>query len=69
MTFIVPLAASIVECRGGMLIHGAYHCPGIWYSLCYRHSSGNFTYQHGDKVTVDGYLGIVTLDKKTLGIF
>jgi len=23
MTFVVPLAAAIVECRGGMLIHGA----------------------------------------------
>lgn len=60
MTFIVPLAAGIVECRGGMLIHGAiiareYGIPcvtGIAKALSRIHT--------GDRVTVDGYLGIVT---------
>ena len=62
MTFLVPLAAAIVERRGGMLIHGAiiareYGIPcvtGIHAATQAIHS--------GDVVTVDGYLGIVTID-------
>ena len=62
MTFLVPLAAAIVERRGGMLIHGAiiareYGIPcvtGIHGATQVIHS--------GDVVTVDGYLGIVTID-------
>jgi pyruvate,water dikinase len=61
MTFIVPLAAGIVERRGGMLIHGAiiareYGLPcvtGVPGATALIHS--------GDRVTVDGYLGIVTV--------
>ncbi len=61
MTFIVPLAAGIVERRGGMLIHGAiiareYGLPcvtGVPRATELIHS--------GDRVTVDGYLGIVTV--------
>jgi pyruvate,water dikinase len=63
MTFIVPLAAGIVERRGGMLIHGAiiareYRIPcvtGIPDATTFIHS--------GDYVTVDGHLGIVTINK------
>ena len=59
MTFIVPLAAGIVERRGGMLIHGAiiareYGLPcvtGIPNAASLIHT--------GDELTVDGYLGIV----------
>ena len=59
MTFIVPLAAGIVERRGGMLIHGAiiareYGLPcvtGVPRAAELIHT--------GDRVTVDGYLGIV----------
>jgi pyruvate,water dikinase len=59
MTFIVPLAAGIVERRGGMLIHGAiiareYGLPcvtGIPNAVSLIHT--------GDELTVDGYLGIV----------
>ncbi len=63
MTFFAPLAAAIVEQRGGMLIHGAiiareYGIPsitGIVHATEYIKS--------GDTLTVDGYLGIVTVDE------
>ena len=61
MTFVVPLAAAVVERRGGMLIHGAiiareYGLPcvtGVPEVLQFIRS--------GDLVTVDGYLGQVIL--------
>jgi phosphoenolpyruvate synthase/pyruvate phosphate dikinase len=62
MTFVVPLSAGIIERRGGMLIHGAiiareYGIPcvtGIPEATSQIHT--------GDQVTVDGYLGIVTIE-------
>ena len=64
MTFIVPLAAAIVERRGGMLVHGAiiareYGLPcvtGVPNALDFI--------QTGVHLTVDGYLGIVTIHEK-----
>jgi pyruvate,water dikinase len=61
MTFVVPLAAAVVERRGGMLIHGAiiareYGLPcvtGVPEALQFIRT--------GDRVTVDGYLGIVII--------
>ena len=61
MTFVVPLAAAVVERRGGMLIHGAiiareYGLPcvtGVPEVMQFIRS--------GDLVTVDGYLGIVII--------
>lgn len=64
MTFVVPLAAGVVERRGGMLIHGAiiareYGLP------CVTGVPDAVTFIHtGDTITVDGYLGIVTLDHR-----
>jgi pyruvate,water dikinase len=59
MTFVVPLAAAIVERRGGMLIHGAiiareYGIPCVTGVP----DVGSFV-QTGKRLTVDGYLGIV----------
>jgi pyruvate,water dikinase len=62
-TFVIPLAAGVVERRGGMLIHGAiiareYGLPcvtGIPDATALIHT--------GDEITVDGYLGIVTILK------
>jgi pyruvate,water dikinase len=61
MTFVVPLVGAIVERRGGMLIHGAiiareYGLP------CVTGIAGATTLiTTGDPLTVDGYLGIVTV--------
>uniref|UniRef100_UPI0025B974B5 PEP/pyruvate-binding domain-containing protein n=1 Tax=Desulfonatronospira sp. TaxID=1962951 RepID=UPI0025B974B5 len=63
MTLVVPMAAAIVERRGGMLIHGAiiareYGIPcvtGVPEAIIAIHT--------GDKLTVDGFLGIVTIEK------
>jgi rifampicin phosphotransferase len=61
MTHIVPLAAALVERRGGMLIHGAiiareYGLPCV---TGVAHATRHI--RTGDRVTVDGYLGIVTV--------
>jgi len=61
MTFVAPLAAGIVERRGGMLIHGSiiareYGIPcvtGVPQATALIHPS--------DPITVDGYLGIVII--------
>jgi pyruvate,water dikinase len=61
MTFVAPLAAGIVERRGGMLIHGSiiareYGIPcvtGVPQATSLIHT--------GAPVTVDGYLGIVII--------
>ncbi len=65
ITFIVPLCAAIVERRGGMLIHGAiiareYGLPCV--TGVPEAASSIIT---GDSVTVDGYLGIVTVDSQS----
>lgn len=62
MTFVIPLAAAVVEERGGMLIHGAiiareYGLP------CVTGADRILEYiRTGDRITVDGYLGIVTCE-------
>lgn len=64
MTFFAPLAAGIIERRGGMLIHGAiiareYGIPcitGVVDATSYIRT--------GDLVTVDGYLGICTVQRE-----
>jgi pyruvate,water dikinase len=63
MTFMVPLAAAIVERRGGMLIHGAiiareYGLPCVTGVPHAVELIGT-----GDVLTVDGYLGIVTISE------
>lgn len=64
MTFFAPLAAAIIERRGGMLIHGAiiareYGIP------CITGVAGATGYiTSGDRITVDGYLGICTIQRQ-----
>jgi pyruvate,water dikinase len=61
MTFVVPLASAVVERRGGMLIHGAIIARE--YGLPCVTGVPDITAQvrDGDRLTVDGYLGIVTV--------
>jgi len=63
MTFVFPMAKGIVERRGGMLIHGAviareYGIP------CVTGVPDLMTLvKTGDLLTVDGYLGIVVVER------
>jgi len=61
MTFVVPLASGVVERRGGMLIHGAIIAREYGLPCVTGIPDATALIQTGDDVTVDGYLGIVTV--------
>jgi pyruvate,water dikinase len=61
MTHLVPLAAAVVERRGGMLIHGAIIARELGIPCVNGVANVVGLLQDGDRVTVDGYLGIVTI--------
>jgi pyruvate,water dikinase len=63
MTHLVPLACAIVERRGGMLIHGAIIAREIGIPCVNGVSSAIESLDDGEVVTVDGYLGIVTVGR------
>jgi pyruvate,water dikinase len=62
MTFVVPLAAAIVERRGGMLVHGAIIAREYGLPCVTGVANATVLIHSGDQLTVDGYLGIVTID-------
>jgi phosphoenolpyruvate synthase/pyruvate phosphate dikinase len=62
MTLVVPLAAGIVERRGGMLIHGAIVAREYGIPCVTGVPDAASLIRRGDRVTVDGYLGIVVVD-------
>jgi pyruvate,water dikinase len=62
MTFVVPLAAAIVERRGGMLVHGAIIAREYGLPCVTGVADASALIHTGDRITVDGYLGIVTID-------
>ena len=64
MTFIVPLAAGVIERRGGMLIHGAIIAREYGIACVTGVPDAAILIHTGDEVTVDGYLGIVTVGQK-----
>lgn|GEM_PF-1701154 len=66
MTFVVPLAAGIVERRGGMLIHGAIIAREYGLPCVTGAADAVALIKTGDQVTVDGYLGIVIIGKAAL---
>ena len=66
MTFVVPLAAGVVERRGGMLIHGAIIAREYGLPCVTGIPDATRFIQNGDEVTVDGYLGIVTIGSAEL---
>ncbi len=59
MTFVVPLAAGIVERRGGMLIHGAIIAREYGIPCVTGIPEAATLIRNGDRITLDGYLGIV----------
>lgn len=61
MTFVVPLAAGIVERRGGMLIHGAIIAREYGLPCVTGVPEATALIGTGDRLTVDGYLGIVVI--------
>jgi len=61
MTFVVPLAAAVVERRGGMLIHGAIIAREYGLPCITGVPDATTLIKTGDDITVDGYLGIVTI--------
>jgi pyruvate,water dikinase len=65
MTFVVPMAAAVVERRGGMLIHGAiiareYGLPGVT-----GVADAAKQIRTGNPITVDGFLGIVIVGSES----
>lgn len=60
MTFVIPLAAAVVEERGGMLIHGAIIAREYGLPCITGASQAMQLIENGDQITVDGYLGIIT---------
>ncbi len=61
ITHLVPLASAIVERRGGMLIHGSIIARELGIPCVNGIPRATEVLQDGDLVTVDGYLGIVTV--------
>jgi pyruvate,water dikinase len=61
ITFVVPLATAVVERRGGMLIHGAIIAREYGLPCITGIPDATTLIKTGDDLTVDGYLGIVTL--------
>ena len=66
MTFVAPLAAGIVERRGGMLIHGAIIAREYGLPCVTGAAEATALIKTGDQVTVDGYLGIVIIGAAAL---
>lgn len=64
MTFVVPLAAAIVERRGGMLIHGAIIAREYGIPCVTGIPGATELISTGDQITVDGYLGIVVIGQE-----
>jgi len=64
MTFAVPLAAGIVERRGGMLIHGAIIAREYGIPCVTGIPGAAEVVRTGDRVSVDGWLGIVTIEPR-----
>jgi pyruvate,water dikinase len=61
MTHVVPLAAAVIERRGGMLIHGAIIARELGIPCVNGVPDAADVLNQGQRVTVDGHLGIVTV--------
>ena len=63
MTLVAPLAAAIVERRGGMLIHGAIIAREYGLPCVTGVPNAAQQIQTGDMVTVDGHIGLIIITK------
>jgi pyruvate,water dikinase len=63
MTFLAPLAAAIIERRGGMLVHGAIIAREYGIPCVTGIPEATKVIKSGEQLTVDGYLGIVSIDR------
>ena len=63
MTFVVPLAAAVVERRGGMLIHGAIIAREYGLPCVTGVPDATALVRTGDRITVDGYPGMVGVER------
>jgi phosphoenolpyruvate synthase/pyruvate phosphate dikinase len=61
ITFVVPLASAVIERRGGMLIHGAIIAREYGLPCITGIADATILIKTGDKIKVDGFLGIVTV--------
>ena len=61
MTFVAPLAVAIVERRGGMLVHGAIIAREYGLPCVTGVPDATQEIHTGDRLTVDGFLGIVVV--------
>jgi len=59
MTFVAPLVSAVVERRGGMLIHGAIIAREYGLACVTGVPEATRWIQTGDRLTVDGHLGLV----------
>lgn len=62
MTFVAPLAAAVVERRGGMLIHGAIIAREYGLPCVTGVPALTELVQDGQQLTVDGWLGLIILE-------
>ncbi|MDX2452152.1 PEP-utilizing enzyme [Desulfosarcina sp.] len=63
ITFVVLLATAIVERRGGMLVHRAIIAREYGLPCITGVADASALIHSGDRLTVDAYLGIVTIDR------
>jgi pyruvate,water dikinase len=68
MTHLVPLAAAIVERRGGMLIHGAIIARELGIPCVNGIRDALAIFHDGEVVAVDGDLGIVSIGEPELDL-
>lgn len=66
MTHVVPLASAVVERRGGMLIHGAILARELGIPCVNGVPAATTSLEDGERVTVDGDLGLVTVGTSEL---
>ncbi|MRR39260.1 hypothetical protein EG829_32380, partial [bacterium] len=60
--FVIPLADAVVIERGGMLVHGGLMAREYKIPCITGVSDATTLIRTGDRITVDGHLGIVTIE-------